>query len=863
MGYNNRILIIAHTEIFPMPQKRLIIVMLTCLLFGISRFPIFADDTTLTTCDFASLQEAVESANTDGGVITIDCDDVITFTEEILITGDVTIIGNNALIFDGAGETRFFSVDDDASLTLEGGVLRYGYANRGGAISNDGTLTITSVTFADNTASIAGAIDNYGSLTVTNSIFTGNSATTRGGALVNLGDVTLMDSTFLDNVAPRGSALMTDGALFSQNTRYENNTCVGTINDDGGNSAENADGCPSSILLNLEVTDCDNFEGAGTLSDAIAQIGTGRGEITIDCTGVIDFESKISIVGDVTIRGGRSTVLNGGSSTLFFRIDPRASLTLDRLRLHNGQASVGGAIENLGTLTISNSTFSNNVANGGLGGAIYNSGTLTISNTTFSDNLSLVRGGAIANSGDATITDSVFVGNKTDVLGNAIYNSGTLSSQNTHYIDNTCDGDITDLGGNVVENADGCPGDVVEAPLVLPSDSITFDIAGEFVVTDCDHFAGTGTLSDALAQIEYAKGVITFACEGTITFTERIFIMGNIAIRGEGKIVFDGGGTSSFLLIREWALLTLDGITLQNGGGDGVGAISNLGTLIINNSTFSNNSTSGIGGAIYNYERLIITNSTFSNNSAPDSGGAIYNDRYGGEVTITDSTFTDNSAQLGGAVYNYSTLTITDSTFRGNLAEFGGGIYNGNLLTILYSTIDKNSASISGGGVYNYVTGTLDANNTLFTNNSARFAGAFYNQGIANFADNIFTTNLSTEYGGAVMNRSTLDMTDTTFTENVSTYGGAISNISTLIMTNTDFTTNEASRGGAILNHTTGFLMISTSQLSDNIAPEGGALGNLGIAYSDNTHYTQNTCFGLFPINDSGGNTADDAEGCP
>ncbi|MDX2077851.1 MAG: hypothetical protein SFZ02_15595 [bacterium] len=107
MGYNNSILIIAHTEIFPMP-RRLIILMLTCLLFAVSLFPVFADDTTLTTCDFASLQQAVESANADGGVITLDCEGIITFTEEILITGDVSIIGGENSIFDGGGQTHFF-----------------------------------------------------------------------------------------------------------------------------------------------------------------------------------------------------------------------------------------------------------------------------------------------------------------------------------------------------------------------------------------------------------------------------------------------------------------------------------------------------------------------------------------------------------------------------------------------------------------------------------------------------------------------------------------------------------------------------------------------------------------------------------
>ncbi|HRF99022.1 MAG TPA: hypothetical protein PLZ51_27615, partial [Aggregatilineales bacterium] len=80
---------------------------------------------------------------------------------------------------------------------------------------------------------------------------------------------------------------------------------------------------------------------------------------------------------------------------------------------------------------------------------------------------------------------------------------------------------------------------------------------------DCDHFEGIGTLSDAVAQIGDAKGLITFACAGTITFTERIFITGNITIRGGGAIIFDGGGASPFFQLTEWSLLTLEGVTVQ------------------------------------------------------------------------------------------------------------------------------------------------------------------------------------------------------------------------------------------------------------------------------------------------------------
>ena len=69
------------------------------------------------------------------------------------------------------------------------------------------------------------------------------------------------------------------------------------------------------------------------------------------------------------------------------QVDLGTSLTLHRVTIANGNAAgaSGGGIDNRGTLTITNSTFSGNSA-AGVGGGIYNIGTLTITNSTFSGN---------------------------------------------------------------------------------------------------------------------------------------------------------------------------------------------------------------------------------------------------------------------------------------------------------------------------------------------------------------------------------------------------------------------------------------------------------------------------------------------
>lgn len=91
----------------------------------------------------------------------------------------------------------------------------------------------------------------------------------------------------------------------------------------------------------------------------------------------------------------------------------------------------GGAIFNLGagaTATIADSTFTGNrqTAGGSSGGAIRNrQGTVTITNSTFSNNTSLNGGGAISNGDTLSVSGSTFVGNSTTA---ATANGGGISS---------------------------------------------------------------------------------------------------------------------------------------------------------------------------------------------------------------------------------------------------------------------------------------------------------------------------------------------------------------------------------------------------------------------------------------------------
>ena len=316
--------------------------------------------------------------------------------------------------------------------------------------------------------------------------------------------------------------------------------------------------------------------GTGTLRQAIidANANAGADTITFAVTGTITLAAALPpIAGDVTIIGPGSAVLavSGASSFRVLKIAPAVTASISGLTISNGNAPAdgrteygGGGIYNEGTLTVTNSTFSNNAAFGNGdgfgpalgGGGIYNWGTLTVTNSTFSGNSAFASGldmdaelggGGILNSGKLTVTNSTFSansafenarGNVSTIGGGGIFNLGPLTVTNSTFSNNSAFGTrlgIATLGGGGIANL------------------------SELTVIN-------STFSD--------------------NFT-------------------DGDDIDSL------------------GGGGGIA--NQAGRLTVTNSTFSGNSAAS-GGDIYNGGELTVTSSTFSNNSAA-SGGGIFNTR--------------------------------------------------------------------------------------------------------------------------------------------------------------------------------------------------------------------------------------------
>ena len=241
--------------------------------------------------------------------------------------------------------------------------------------------------------------------------------------------------------------------------------------------------------------------------------------------------------------------------------------------------------------------------------------------------------------------------------------------------------------------------------------------------------SGAGSLSDAILQANSSNTGDTIVFDsgvtGTITLTAATLeIVHSMTIIGPGasQVAISGAGNFQVFLVDAGATVSISGLTIEQGTGNG-GGIGNSGTLTLTNSTVSGNfatSHSGeVGGGILNVGTLTVTNSTVSGNTARSAGGGIGNEQ--GTVTINNSTISGNVAQLaaGGGIVNFfgATLTATNSTFSGNTAVSGGGIENVGTLTLTNSTLSGNSAASNGGGIDNDSVASATLKNTIVANN--------------------------------------------------------------------------------------------------------------------------------------------------
>lgn len=517
-------------------------------------------------------------------------------------------------------------------------------------------------------------------------------------------------------------------------------------------------------------------QNAGTVADSIGDLDLVANSGRVQIIGV-GADATTSSLG-LTVN---PTIIDGVSSDRIFDVRQNAVVAISGVEMRNGRVTLersGGAIRNLGTLTISDSDILTSFADGN-GGGIANgddlldiNGTLTLNRTNVQGNSAgsvtsgsqFGKGGAIHNDrGTVTIADGTYTSNAATLDGGAIYNnnSATVSITSATFggssaaLGNTSGRD----GGAIYNNA--------QASLVVGSTTFSSNRADSNSDGDGEGGAiymensSTLQLNNSILQGNSARsGGALYSDDATLTLTNNTFSL-NSAINGGGAIFNSVGGiltlnnglfttnsaNTSGGAIQNYGSLTISGIEFLNNStgtasvpGQGGAIYNEDGTLSISNVEFNQNRSTGDAGAIYNQgnSTLTLSQTTFDLNTANVRGGAIFNNDFS-SLTIDQTTFSSNSATTdGGALYNNSeftngvdrSATITASTFNNNTAQNGAAIFNSSNagLTMTSSTLSSNIASVSGGGLANFGTADL-LNNTIYLNQAPTGAGIANNLG--------------------------------------------------------------------------------------------------------------------------------------
>jgi hypothetical protein len=265
---------------------------------------------------------------------------------------------------------------------------------------------------------------------------------------------------------------------------------------------------------------------------------------------------------------------------------------------------------------------------------------------------------------------------------------------------------------------------------VLAIFSASFAFGSTLTATNTSD-SGPGSLRAALADA--ANGdTITFSVPlpATIRLKTPLTFGPSVTISGPGVAISVQNGP--VLIVNKGAIVTISGVTIEDGNFGLGGCVFNEGTLTLLNSTVTTCwNPSELGGGIFNAGMLALLNSSVTGNLAGNGasnigvGAGIFN--WLGTVTLTNSTVSGNLTTGGipaiggggGGIFNYGgTIAVDNSTISNNSSSVGGGIFNyAGTLGLLNSTVALNTAVV-GGGIKN-ADGTLTMAFTTIWNNTA------------------------------------------------------------------------------------------------------------------------------------------------
>ena len=252
----------------------------------------------------------------------------------------------------------------------------------------------------------------------------------------------------------------------------------------------------------------------------------------------------------ITGPGAGELTVSGDNASRVFDVAKGKRVALSGLTISHGAAGEGAGIQNYGTLTVSGSVLSGNVAAQDGGGICNQStGTLTVSNSTLSGNRhnGISNGGALTVSGStlsgnsgnfgggiynaykatATVTGSTLSGNSAD-YGGGIWNNGTATISGS-----TLSGNSANDGGGIYNQSAG--------PLTVSGSTLSGNTAYAYG-GGIDDYYGTLTVSGSTLSgnvAGWAGGGIYNSPYNTVTVKNSSSITGNTAPVGDGADVYN------------------------------------------------------------------------------------------------------------------------------------------------------------------------------------------------------------------------------------------------------------------------------------------------------------------------------------
>lgn len=418
---------------------------------------------------------------------------------------------------------------------------------------------------------------------------------------------------------------------------------------------------------------------------------------TVLSTFSFDGESdRVLRVEGFTIANGAASKVNAYQGGGFFAWGDGYDFAFDACHFVGNSAVRGGAmfLYTDRPITVSNCTFSNNIATGdeGNGGGAVRmtgpfSGFLTFVNCEFANNLAVGRGGALLIAGQTTTTlvGCTFIGN-TCVLehGGAIVARKDCLIQRCSFVDNTAAtfGGALAKSGSSQMRIEQCEWSGNSAA-----------IGGAVYAWNTDVVVTQTVFANNVAHEENGGAIRVGGGAPELILTDTTFLA-NVAETVGGGVSITTGTSMALLATR---CRFQDNAASIGGGGVDVNMSDDGGVLSILSCEFFRNSAgrgAGLQVETGGSTDGVIANSVFYQNTATDIGGALYMSGVDTDASnyLANCTLVHNEAIDGGAIYHDATgglsLDIANSILWDNdgdneIGSSGGGV------SVSYSDIDN------------------------------------------------------------------------------------------------------------------------------------------------------------------------------